>query len=184
MDRGWLGPPTYSAFSAQRVVPDGDCPIEATGVLKVIGQSLLRGHPQVGERCASEWVFISALGQKVYNCHGQCRPGRHFATFNDHSTHPVRRCTAVVGRRRLLLFPGIERRLGNSDLLASCVTDERDPAIANFQPAWSSETTNATPPSRTGATKVPPARHAKVARQPRACPPPSIAGQLPAGRPA
>jgi hypothetical protein len=28
----------------------------------------------------------------------------------------------------VLLFPGIERRLGISDLLASCVTDERDPA--------------------------------------------------------
>ncbi len=28
----------------------------------------------------------------------------------------------------VLLFPGIERRLGIADLLASCVTDERDPA--------------------------------------------------------
>ncbi len=28
----------------------------------------------------------------------------------------------------VLLFPGIERRLGISDLLASCVTDARDPA--------------------------------------------------------
>ena len=28
----------------------------------------------------------------------------------------------------VLLFPGIERRLGIADLLASCVTDERTPA--------------------------------------------------------
>ena len=28
----------------------------------------------------------------------------------------------------VLLFPGIERRLGIADLLASCMTDERDPA--------------------------------------------------------
>ncbi len=27
----------------------------------------------------------------------------------------------------VLLFPGIERRLGIADLLASCVTDARDP---------------------------------------------------------
>ena len=45
----------------------------------------------------------------------------------------------------VLLFPGIERRLGIADLLASCVTDERTPAstthtyaavqeFAGFQP--------------------------------------------------
>ena len=28
----------------------------------------------------------------------------------------------------VLLFPGIERRLGISDMLASCLPDERDPA--------------------------------------------------------
>ena len=38
---------------------------------------------------------------------------------------PVRRLSSDGG---VLLFPGIERRLGIADLLASCVTDERTPA--------------------------------------------------------
>ena len=33
----------------------------------------------------------------------------------------------------VLLFPGIERRLGISDLLASCVNDRRDPASRRCQ---------------------------------------------------
>ena len=36
----------------------------------------------------------------------------------------------------------------------------------------------------TGAAEVAPARHAKAAERPHACAPPSIAGQVPAGRPA
>ena len=38
---------------------------------------------------------------------------------------PVRRLSSDGG---VLSFPGIERRLGIADLLASCVTDERTPA--------------------------------------------------------
>ena len=52
-------------------------------VLKVIGQGLLVGHPQVGEWCASEGVFISSLGQKVYDSNGQRLARHHHATFND-----------------------------------------------------------------------------------------------------
>ena len=60
-------------------------------------------------------------------------------------------CARVDGGRLssdggVLLFPGIERRLGIADLLASCVTDERGAgrgkvnSVLRFWPAWSSTT--------------------------------------------
>ena len=81
---GSLLQPLDPSLTPLGIIGGRDCPVEAGGVLNVVGQGLLVAHTQNGEGRSPVRVLVASTGQEVYGGYGQRRTGHHRSSVNDH----------------------------------------------------------------------------------------------------